>query len=157
MNQCPNVFSMSKLKSKSSKCWKSNSVSKELSKSKLQSKISDIRLFFIKFKFKFIKFNDSWYTASSLTESMICYIFINLVALQSSSMFFFPYQEICTKTIQNVYKILQNTKLLQRSKIVQIKILYDNECTKNVLQIPTYIQKMYQLYKTCTKLRLKTA
>ena len=88
---------------------------------------------------------------------MICYIFINLVALQSSSMFFFPYQEICTKTIQNVYKILQNTKLLQRSKIVQIKILYDNECTKNVLQIPTYIQKMYQLYKTCTKLRLKTA
>ena len=36
------------------------------------------------------------------------------------------------------------------TKIVQIKILFDNECTKNVHQIPTYIQKMYKLYKTCT-------
>ena len=29
-------------------------------------------------------------------------------------------------------------------------ILYDNECTKTVHQIQTYIQKMYKLYKTCT-------
>ena len=42
------------------------------------------------------------------------------------------------------------------TKIVQIKVLFDNECTKNVHQIPTYIQKMYKLYKTCTKFRLKT-
>ena len=41
------------------------------------------------------------------------------------------------------------------TKIVQIKILFDNECTKNVHQIPTYIQKMYKLYKTCTKFILK--
>ena len=43
------------------------------------------------------------------------------------------------------------------TKIAQIKILYDNECTKNVHQIPTYIQKIYKLYKTWTKLRPKTA
>ena len=43
------------------------------------------------------------------------------------------------------------------TKIVQIKILYDNECTKNVHHISTYIQKMYKLYKTCTKFRPKTA
>ena len=47
------------------------------------------------------------------------------------------------------------------TKIVQIKILYDNECTKYVHQIPTYIQKstnctkllyiqtMYKVHKTC--------
>ena len=40
---------------------------------------------------------------------------------------------------------------------MQIKILYDDECAKNVHQIPTYIQKMFNLYKTCTKFRLKTA
>ena len=28
---------------------------------------------------------------------------------------------------------------------------------KNVHQIPTYMQKMYKLYKNCTKFRLKTA
>ena len=38
------------------------------------------------------------------------------------------------------------------------QILYDNECTKNVHQIPAHIQKMYnKLYKNCTKFRLKTA
>ena len=48
------------------------------------------------------------------------------------------------------------------TKIVQIKILYDNECTKHVHQIPTYIQKstnctkllyiqtMYKVHKTYT-------
>ena len=65
--------------------------------------------------------------------------------------------------VQKLYKmylkIIQNTKFIYilHTKIVQIKILYDNECTKNVHQIPTYVQKMYKLQKTCTKFRLKTA
>ena len=56
-------------------------------------------------------------------------------------------------------KIIQNTKFVHilYTKIVQIKTLYDNECTKKVHQINTYIQKMYKLYKTCTKFRLKKA
>ena len=55
-------------------------------------------------------------------------------------------------------KIKENTTFVYilYTKIVQIKILYDNECKNNVHQIPTYIQKMYKLYKTCTKFRLKT-
>ena len=38
-------------------------------------------------------------------------------------------------------KIIRNTKFVYTlfTKIVQIKILYDNECIKNVNQIPTYI------------------
>ena len=40
--------------------------------------------------------------------------------------------------------------------IVQIEILFDNECTKNVHRIPIYIQNVYKLHKTCTKFRLKT-
>ena len=53
------------------------------------------------------------------------------------------------KFVQKLYKIytkiIQNNKLVYilYTKIVQIKILYDNECTKNVHHIPTYIQKMY--------------
>ena len=58
----------------------------------------------------------------------------------------------CTICIQKLYKTLN-----LYTKIMQIKILYDDECTKNVHQIPTYIQKMFNLYKTCTKFRLKTA
>ena len=56
-------------------------------------------------------------------------------------------------------KNIQNTKFVYilYTKIVQIKILYNNECTKNAHQIPTYIQKMYELYKTCTKFKLNTA
>ena len=67
------------------------------------------------------------------------------------------------KFVQKLYKmytkIIQNTKFVYilYTKIVQIKILYDNECTKNVHHISTYIQKMYKLYKTCTKFRPKTA
>ena len=36
--------------------------------------------------------------------------------------------------------IIQNTKFvcILYDKIVQIKILYDNKCTRNVHQIPTY-------------------
>ena len=34
--------------------------------------------------------------------------------------------------------------------------VYVNECTENIHQIPTYIQKMYKQYKTYTKFRLKT-
>ena len=51
-------------------------------------------------------------------------------------------------------KIIQNTKFVYilYTKIVQIKILYDNECTKNVHQIPSNIQK-----QTVTKFRLNTA
>ena len=56
-------------------------------------------------------------------------------------------------------KNIQNTKFVYilYIKIVQIKILYDNECTKNVHQILSYIQKTYKLYKTCTKCKLKIA
>ena len=55
-------------------------------------------------------------------------------------------------------KFIQNTKFVYifYTKIVQITILYDNECTKNLHQIPTYIQKMYTLYKICKKFRQKT-
>ena len=56
-------------------------------------------------------------------------------------------------------KIIQNTGFVNilYTKIAQIKISYDIECTKNVHQIPTYTQKMYELYKTCTKYKLKRA
>ena len=148
MNQCPNVFSMSKLKSKSSKCWKSNSVSKELSKSKLQSKISDIRLFFIKFKFEFIKFNDSWYTASSLTESMICYIFINLVALQSSSMFF----SLTKRFVQKLYKMY--TKFYKTLNCYKGQRLYKSKfcMIMNVQKMYFKFPHIYKKYTNCTKL-----
>ena len=45
---------------------------------------------------------------------------------------------------------MQNTAFVYAlyTKIVQIKILYDNECTENVHQIPTGIQKCIN----CTKL-----
>ena len=60
-------------------------------------------------------------------------------------------------------KIMQNTNLAYflYTKIVEIKILYDHECTKNVYQTPThqYIQKMCKtvqnLYKVQTKNSLK--
>ena len=56
-------------------------------------------------------------------------------------------------------KIIQNTKFVHilYRKIEQIKNFYDNECTINVNQTPTYIQKMYKLHKTCTKSKLKAA
>ena len=46
-------------------------------------------------------------------------------------------------------KIIQNTKFVYilYTKIVQIKILYHNECTKNVHQIPSKYTKT-----NCTKL-----
>ena len=55
------------------------------------------------------------------------------------------YEVTLTKTfVQKLYKphtkITQNTKfvyILYR-KIVRIRILFDNECTKDVHQIPTY-------------------
>ena len=49
--------------------------------------------------------------------------------------------------------IIQNTSFVYIlfTKIVQIKISFDTESTKNVHQIPSYIQKMYNLHKTCTK------
>ena len=58
------------------------------------------------------------------------------------------------KCVQKLYKmctkIIQNTKCayILYTKIVKIKILYDNEHKRNVHQ--TYIQKMYKLYKTYT-------
>ena len=139
---------MSKLKSKSSKCWKSNSVSKELSKSKLQSKISDIRLFFIKFKFEFIKFNDSWYTASSLTESMICYIFINLVALQSSSMFF----SLTKRFVQKLYKMY--TKFYKTLNCYKGQRFYKSKfcMIMNVQKMYFKFPHIYKKYTNCTKL-----
>ena len=56
-------------------------------------------------------------------------------------------------------KIIQSNKFVYilYTKIVQIKILYDNECTSNTHQIPTCIYKVHKLYKTCTKFSLKTA
>ena len=47
-------------------------------------------------------------------------------------------------------KIIQNTNIVYilYTKIVQIKILYDNECTKNV-------QTVQNLYKVQTKNSLK--
>ena len=39
---------------------------------------------------------------------------------------------------------------------IQIKILYDNKSTKNVHQIPTYIQKTHKLYKTHLKFKVQT-
>ena len=44
-------------------------------------------------------------------------------------------------------KNIRNTNFVYilYTNIVQIKILYDNEYTKNGHQIPTYIQKMYKL------------
>ena len=42
------------------------------------------------------------------------------------------------------------------TKIVQIKIFFDNEFKKIVHQIPTYIKKNYKLHITCKKFRLKT-
>ena len=43
-------------------------------------------------------------------------------------------------------EIIQNTKFVYilYTKIAQIKIFYD-KCTRNLHQIPTYIQKMYKL------------
>ena len=56
-------------------------------------------------------------------------------------------------------KIKQNTKFVHilYTKIEQIKNFYDNECTINVNQTPTYVRKMCKLHKTCTKSKLKTA
>ena len=64
------------------------------------------------------------------------------------------------QTLHKIYTtILQSTKFVYilYTKILQIKILYDNECTRNVHQIPTYIQKLYKLHKICTKFRINTA
>ena len=56
-----------------------------------------------------------------------------------------------------------DTKLIQNTKSVYLysvykdctkQILYDNECTSNVHQILTYIQKIYKLHRTCTKFKL---
>ena len=67
-----------------------------------------------------------------------------------------------TKTFaQKLYKMY--TQITLNSKYVYIlhtqivKISYDHKCTRNVLQIPTYIHKMYKLYKTCKKGKLKLA
>ena len=56
-------------------------------------------------------------------------------------------------------KIVQNTNFayILYTKIVQIKILYDNPMYKKCTQIPTYVQKLYKLYKTCTKFNPNTA
>ena len=60
--------------------------------------------------------------------------------------FDYPYQKKCTKTMQNIYK--NYTKhlicIFFVYKDVQIKILFDTECTNNVHQIPIHV------YKKCT-------
>ena len=55
-------------------------------------------------------------------------------------------------------KIIQNTKFVYilYTKIVQIKILYHNECTRNVHQILTYIQKNIQNIQNLYKVQTKT-
>ena len=40
-------------------------------------------------------------------------------------------------------------------KVVQIKILYDNKCARNVHQITAYVQTVQNLYKVQTKNSLK--
>ena len=57
-------------------------------------------------------------------------------------------------------KTIQNTKFVYilYTNIVQIKVLYGNECTRNAHQIPAYIQKMcksknglkLEMYVFCT-------
>ena len=59
------------------------------------------------------------------------------------------------KFVQKLYETLNLYIFVYKDCTNQI--LYDNECTENVHQIPTYIQKIYKLYKTCTKFRQKTA
>ena len=53
---------------------------------------------------------------------------------------------------------MQNTEFVYIlcTRIVQIKSLCYDECTKNIHQIPTCKQKMHKLHKTCTKFKLKT-
>ena len=54
-------------------------------------------------------------------------------------------------------KIMQNTKFVYilYTKITQIKILYDKECTKNIHQILTYIQKNVQTVQNLCKVQTK--
>ena len=67
------------------------------------------------------------------------------------------------KFVQKIYimykKITQNTKFvcILYTKIVQIKTLYDNECTKKLHHISTTknVQNVQNLYKVQTKNGLK--
>ena len=63
-----------------------------------------------------------------------------------------------TKCIQKLCKTL-NLSIFCIQRLHKSKFLYDNECTKNVHQISTYIQKNVQtvqnLYKVQTKNGLK--
>ena len=47
---------------------------------------------------------------------------------------------------------MQNAKFvcILYTMLVQFKISFVNEYTRNAHQIPTYIQKIYNLYKTCS-------
>ena len=58
--------------------------------------------------------------------------------------------------VQKLYKNHKNTKFVYilYIKIAQIKTLHNNECSRNVPQIHTYIQKLYKLYKTCGTFKL---
>ena len=57
---------------------------------------------------------------------------------------------------KNYTKKHKNTKFVYilYIKIAQIKTLHNNECSRNVPQIHTYIQKLYKLYKTCGTFKL---
>ena len=74
------------------------------------------------------------------------YFYISKILLHTLLLLDFKISETLTKKfVQKLYKMytktIQNTKFVYslHAKIVQIKILFDNECTKNVHQIPTYI------------------
>ena len=73
-------------------------------------------------------------------------------------------EDVDKKFVQQLYKDIQKLYKTLNLYIFCIQRLYKsifcmiiNECTKNVHQILAYIQKLYKLYKTCTKIRLKTA
>ena len=90
--------------------------------------------------------------------SLLLYLVVNSF-LPNVLILYPPLPKNLYKNYKMDTKIIQNTKFVYilYTKIVQIKTLYDNECTRNIHQIPTYIQKKYTNYKTCTKFRPKTA
>ena len=66
------------------------------------------------------------------------------------------------KNVKNYTKCIQKSHKTLVLYIYCIQRLYkskfhDTECTKNVHQIPTHIQKMHKLYKTFQNFKLKRA
>ena len=71
-------------------------------------------------------------------------------------------QSLTIKFVQKIYQmythIIQNTKFVYilHTKILQIKSWCDNECTKNVHQIPMHVYTKYvQTVQNCYKVQTK--